>query len=93
MSVKRWIDLKKSNTSASITVAPRAFPFHDAGPRVSSSKHDVVYVVEQNRDAQLRTLLINRPRRGSDKTGVRCCTTTACQSTPGSLSMRCSRRK
>ena len=36
----------------------RAFPFTDA-VRDFIEKHDVVYVVEQNRDAQLRTLLIN----------------------------------
>ena len=36
----------------------RAFPFTDA-VRDFIDKHDVVYVVEQNRDAQLRTLLVN----------------------------------
>jgi len=36
----------------------RAFPFTDA-VREFIDKHEVVYVVEQNRDAQLRTLLIN----------------------------------
>jgi len=36
----------------------RAFPFTDAVSEFVR-KHDVVYVVEQNRDAQLRTLLIN----------------------------------
>lgn len=35
----------------------KAFPFTDA-VRDFIEKHDVVYVVEQNRDAQLRTLLI-----------------------------------
>ncbi len=35
----------------------RAFPFSDA-VREFISQHDVVYVVEQNRDAQLRTLLM-----------------------------------
>jgi 2-oxoglutarate ferredoxin oxidoreductase subunit alpha len=35
----------------------RAFPFTDA-VREFIGQHDVVYVVEQNRDAQLRTLLI-----------------------------------
>ena len=36
----------------------KAFPFTDA-VKDFIEKHDVVYVVEQNRDAQLRTLLIN----------------------------------
>ncbi|HEY5643665.1 MAG TPA: 2-oxoacid:acceptor oxidoreductase subunit alpha [Woeseiaceae bacterium] len=36
----------------------KAFPFSDA-VREFIDKHEVVYVVEQNRDAQLRTLLIN----------------------------------
>jgi 2-oxoglutarate ferredoxin oxidoreductase subunit alpha len=35
----------------------RAFPFSDS-VREFIAKHDVVYVVEQNRDAQLRTLLM-----------------------------------
>ena len=35
----------------------RAFPFSDA-VREFIEQHDVVYVVEQNRDAQLRTLLM-----------------------------------
>ena len=35
----------------------RAFPFSDA-VREFINQHDVVYVVEQNRDAQLRTLLM-----------------------------------
>ena len=36
----------------------RAFPFHSS---VTSflADHDIVYVVEQNRDAQLRTLIVN----------------------------------
>ena len=35
----------------------KAFPFHDSVAEFIA-KHEVVYVVEQNRDAQLRTLLI-----------------------------------
>ena len=35
----------------------RAFPFTDA-VRQFIEQHDIVYVVEQNRDSQLRTLLI-----------------------------------
>ncbi|MEL7185254.1 MAG: 2-oxoacid:acceptor oxidoreductase subunit alpha [Pseudomonadota bacterium] len=36
----------------------RAFPFHEQ-VRDFIEQHEVVYVVEQNRDAQLRTLLVN----------------------------------
>ncbi len=36
----------------------KAFPFADEVKKFIE-QHDVVYVVEQNRDAQLRTLLIN----------------------------------
>jgi 2-oxoglutarate/2-oxoacid ferredoxin oxidoreductase subunit alpha len=36
----------------------RAFPFGD-GVAEFIAKHDHVFVVEQNRDAQLRTLLLN----------------------------------
>jgi 2-oxoglutarate/2-oxoacid ferredoxin oxidoreductase subunit alpha len=36
----------------------RAFPFHDDVRRFVAD-HDEIFVVEQNRDAQLRTLLIN----------------------------------
>jgi 2-oxoglutarate ferredoxin oxidoreductase subunit alpha len=35
----------------------KAFPFHKE-VKEFIDKHEVVYVVEQNRDAQLRTLLI-----------------------------------
>jgi 2-oxoglutarate ferredoxin oxidoreductase subunit alpha len=36
----------------------RAFPFHDSVKQFVE-EHDQVFVVEQNRDAQLRTLLVN----------------------------------
>ena len=36
----------------------RGFPFHDEVIEFVA-RHDKVFVVEQNRDAQLRTLLIN----------------------------------
>ena len=40
------------------TLRVRAFPFHDE-VRDFVATHDRVFVVEQNRDAQLRTLLVN----------------------------------
>ena len=53
----------------------------------SSADHEHVFVVEQNRDAQLRTLLVTRaasiPRSSS-----RCCTTTARRSPRASSSTR-----
>ncbi len=36
----------------------RAFPFHESVERFIA-EHELVFVVEQNRDAQLRTLLVN----------------------------------
>ena len=36
----------------------RAFPFHSSVPSFLAA-HDFVFVVEQNRDAQLRTLIVN----------------------------------
>ncbi len=36
----------------------RAFPFHDSVQRFID-EHDVVFVVEQNRDAQMRSMLVN----------------------------------
>jgi 2-oxoglutarate ferredoxin oxidoreductase subunit alpha len=44
----------------------KAFPFSDS-VREFIDKHDVVYVVEQNRDAQLRTLLILDSKVSPDK--------------------------
>ena len=44
----------------------KAFPFHDE-VREFIEQHDVVYVVEQNRDAQLRTLLITDIDADQDK--------------------------
>lgn len=44
----------------------KAFPFTES-VRDFIDKHDIVYVVEQNRDAQLRTLLINDIEADQDK--------------------------
>ena len=40
------------------TLRIRSFPFHDSVADFIAS-HDQVFVVEQNRDAQLRALLVN----------------------------------
>ena len=44
----------------------RAFPFADAIEDFMA-EHDVIYVVEQNRDAQLMSLLINETPVTKDK--------------------------
>jgi 2-oxoglutarate ferredoxin oxidoreductase subunit alpha len=36
----------------------RAFPFHSSVPEFIN-QHDHIFIVEQNRDAQMRTLLAN----------------------------------
>jgi 2-oxoglutarate ferredoxin oxidoreductase subunit alpha len=36
----------------------RAFPFPDSVPEFIAA-HDIVFVVEQNRDAQMRSMLVN----------------------------------
>ena len=52
----------------------RAFPFH-AGVAEFVAAHDQVFVVEQNRDAQMRTLLINEveidPREARARAALR----------------------
>jgi 2-oxoglutarate ferredoxin oxidoreductase subunit alpha len=40
------------------TLRVRAFPFHDAVADFIAA-HEQVFVIEQNRDAQLRSLLVN----------------------------------
>ena len=62
--LRRWraawipaLDLLAENNVGLNYCRVRAFPFTDA-VREFIDQHDVVYVVEQNRDAQLRTLLI-----------------------------------
>ena len=47
----------------------RAFPFHSS---VASfiADHDFVFVVEQNRDAQLRSLIVNEMRHRSGAAGA-----------------------
>ena len=50
------VELKKRNVGLNYCRV-RAFPFSDA-VRDFIDKHDAVYVIEQNRDAQLRSLLI-----------------------------------
>ena len=59
----------------------RAYPFNDAVGEFIDA-HDRVYVVEQNRDAQMLGLL--RQELSADRRSpscARCCTTTACRST------------
>ena len=48
----------RARASRSTRCALRAFPFPDS-VREFIAAHDAVFVVEQNRDAQLRTLLVN----------------------------------
>ncbi len=44
----------------------KSFPFHpDIGDFID--KHDTIFVIEQNRDAQMRTLLINEFNTGTEK--------------------------
>ena len=50
--------------------------------------HDDVFVVEQNRDAQLRTLLVNEHSASTRPSSSRCCTTTARRSRRASSSRR-----
>jgi hypothetical protein len=53
----------------------RAFPFHQDVPDFIA-EHEFVFLVEQNRDAQLRSLIVNK--RGVDPIrSCRSCTTTA----------------
>ena len=55
----------------------RGFPFHN-DVRNFISEHDQVFVVEQNRDAQLRTLLVNelapRPHNSFHASEIACLT-------------------
>ncbi|MCA1715050.1 MAG: 2-oxoacid:acceptor oxidoreductase subunit alpha, partial [Gammaproteobacteria bacterium] len=52
------IERLKANGIALDTLRIRAFPFPDS-VRAFIDAHESVFVVEQNRDAQLRTLLVN----------------------------------
>ena len=54
----------------------RAFPFADAVAEFIAA-HDHVFVVEQNRDAQLQALLVNECGIDPAKLDLACCTTTA----------------
>jgi 2-oxoglutarate ferredoxin oxidoreductase subunit alpha len=58
-AIPEALDLIAEQTGASLNqLRLRAFPF---GPEVDAfvEEHDTIYVVEQNRDAQMRMLLIN----------------------------------
>ena len=58
---RRWTKPRRSWRSEGIHVdllRVRGFPFHN-DVKTFISEHDQVFVVEQNRDGQLRTLLIN----------------------------------
>ena len=52
------VELLAADGIALDTLRVRAFPFHD-DVLTFVAEHDKVFVVEQNRDAQLRTLLVN----------------------------------
>ena len=61
----------------------RAYPFP---PEVEAfiARYKRVYLVEQNRDAQMIDAAAHRPAAGGDATtSAACCTTTACRSTRG----------
>lgn len=57
-AVMEAIDLMNADGVAINTLQIMAVPFHDA-VREFIDKHEAVFVVEQNRDAQMRTVLIN----------------------------------
>ena len=57
-AAEETIDIMKENGNVIDAVRIKAFPFHQSIADFIES-HKYVYVVEQNRDAQLRTLLIN----------------------------------
>ncbi|MBK8721071.1 MAG: 2-oxoacid:acceptor oxidoreductase subunit alpha [Saprospiraceae bacterium] len=57
-AAEETIDIMKENGNVIDAVRIKSFPFHQSIADFIES-HKYVYVVEQNRDAQLRTLLIN----------------------------------
>jgi 2-oxoglutarate ferredoxin oxidoreductase subunit alpha len=66
-------------------------PSRSPGRRDFIAAHDQVFVVEQNRDAQLRTLLVNEGRTIDPARWCRCCTTTARRSRRASSCARSAR--
>ena len=52
------VDILQSEGNSMNALRIRSFPFHDE-IHDFISKHDTIFVVEQNRDAQMRSLLIN----------------------------------
>jgi TPP-dependent indolepyruvate ferredoxin oxidoreductase alpha subunit len=68
------------------TLRVRAFPFSAAVDRFVA-EHETVFVVEQNRDAQLRMMLINE-QEIARRSSSRSCTTTARRSRRASSSRR-----
>ncbi len=70
----------------------KAYPFTDDLAAFIDG-HDRVYVVEQNRDAQMAALMrMDLIRRGWRRSAA-CCTTTACRSTLAASPTPCWRRK
>ena len=57
-AAEETIDIMKENGNVIDAVRIKAFPFHQSIADFIES-HKYVYVVEQNRDAQLKTLIIN----------------------------------
>ena len=70
----------------------RAYPFTTELAQFIDA-HERIYVIEQNRDAQLLQLMKLELRPSGRRSCAACCTTTACRSTPAASPTMCWRRK
>ena len=71
----------------------RAYPFTDELATFIDA-HERVYVIEQNRDAQLLQLMkLELTPERQTRSCAACCTTTGCRSTPAASPTMCWRRK
>ena len=70
----------------------RAYPFNDELSEFIDA-HERIYVVEQNRDAQLLQLMKLELTPERARSCAACCTTTACRSTPAASPTTCWRRR
>ena len=60
------LDILKENGQGFDAMRLKAFPFND-DVKAFIDAHEVVFVVEQNRDAQMRTLLMTELGASADK--------------------------
>ena len=86
--------LREETRLKTVVPPPARVSVHRRSSTAFIDAHERVYVVEQNRDAQMLQLMQLELHAGATRRScAACCTTTACRSTPAASPTTCWRRK